>query len=125
MVAPKPHWALAGIADTLQPPGLSEDEADRWEQGPMNGIDLETLLSYAALGLIVGFGYYLALNMNGRLVAGGAPRWVVIGIQILQLLAAIGFFAWLASLGMTPILAAFAGFLVGRVIALQLIGADA
>lgn len=91
----------------------------------MNGIDLETLASYAALGLIVGFGYYLALNMNGRLVAAGAPRWAVILIQILQLLAAIGFFAWLASLGMTPILSAFAGFLVGRVIALRLMGADA
>ncbi len=91
----------------------------------MNDIDLETLASYAGLGLIVGFGYYLALNMNGRLVAGGAPRWAVIFIQILQLLAAIGFFAWLASIGMTPILSAFAGFLVGRVIALRLTGADA
>jgi hypothetical protein len=84
---------------------------------------LEVVLSYAALGLIVGFGYYMSMRLNAGL-PGGAPSWMPTLLHGLRLAAAIGFFAWLASLGMVPILSAFAGFLAGRVIALRATGED-
>jgi hypothetical protein len=85
---------------------------------------LEVVLSYAALGLIVGFGYYMSMRFNAGLPAE-APSWMPKLLHGLRIAAAIGFFAWLASLGMVPILSAFAGFLAGRVIAFRALGEDA
>lgn len=83
----------------------------------------EAVLSYAALGLIVGFGYYLSIRANAGL-ADGAPEWLPKIIHVLRLAAAIAFFGWLAMLGVLPILSAFAGFLLGRVIAFRASGED-
>ena len=90
----------------------------------MINLSFETLLSYAALGLIVGFGYYMSMRSNAGLPEG-APAWMPKVLHGLRVSAAVIFFAWLASLGMVPILAAFAGFLAGRVIAFRLTGEDA
>lgn len=90
----------------------------------LSGGELEAVAAYAALGLIVGFGYYAAMLANGGLPAA-APAWAVKGLHILRLAAAIAFFAWLASLGAVPVLSAFVGFLVGRVIAFRAMGEDA
>ena len=87
-------------------------------------ITLDTILSYAALGLIVGFGYYASMRLNAPAHAE-APAWLTTAANVLRLAAAIAFFAWVASLGMVPILSAFAGFLCGRVVALRAIGYDA
>lgn len=92
--------------------------------GGFFGADLEAVLSYAALGLIVGFGYYMSMHLNSGL-PDGAPDWVGKGLHVLRLAAAIAFFAWLASIGAVPILSAFAGFLVGRIIAFRTLGEDA
>ena len=86
--------------------------------------DVEAILSYAALGLIVGFGYYMSMRLDSGVMAGVGPRWLPLLIHGLRIAAAIGVFAWLASLGMLPILAAFAGFLLGRVIAFRALGED-
>jgi hypothetical protein len=94
------------------------------EGGGFVGADLEAVLSYAALGLIVGFGYYMSMQLNSGL-PGGAPEWVARGLYFLRLAAAIAFFAWLASIGAVPILSAFVGFLIGRVIAFRALGEDA
>lgn len=88
------------------------------------GGELEAVLSYAALGLIVGFGYYMSMQLNSGLPEG-APGWVGKALYVLRLGAAITFFAWLASLGALPVLSAFAGFLLGRVIAFRTLGEDA
>ncbi|HRK95369.1 MAG TPA: ATP synthase subunit I [Rhodospirillales bacterium] len=88
-------------------------------------ITLDTIFSYAALGLIVGFGYYSSMRLNAPAGAEAAPGWLTTAVNLLRLAAAIAFFAWIASLGMVPILSAFAGFLCGRVIALRAIGYDA
>lgn len=89
-------------------------------------ITLDTVLSYAALGLIVGFGYYASMRLNPRTEADRAPpQWVGAAMHVLRLAAAIAFFAWVASLGMVPILSAFAGFLCGRIVALRATGIDA
>jgi len=84
----------------------------------------ENVLSYAALGLIVGFGYYMSMRLNAGLPPG-APRGVAMAIYGLRLIAAIVFFLWLASIGAVPILSAFVGFLIGRVIAFRALGEDA
>lgn len=84
----------------------------------------EQALSYAALGLIVGFGYYGSMQWTGMLAAGGAPAWTGKLVGVLRLAAAIVFFLWLASIGGLQILSAFAGFLVGRQIAFSLGGID-
>lgn len=84
---------------------------------------LEAVLSYAALGLIVGFGYYMSMRLNAGLPAE-APLWMPRLLHGLRLAAAIIFFAWLASLGMLPILSAFAGFLAGRAVAFRAMGGD-
>ena len=85
---------------------------------------LEAILSYAALGLIVGFGYYMSMRLNAGLPEG-APEWLPKIIHVLRIAAAIVFFGWLASLGLLPIMSAFAGFLLGRVIAFRTLGEDA
>jgi hypothetical protein len=54
-----------------------------------------------------------------------APPWMTKLLHGLRLAAAIVLFAWLAFLGMVPILSAFAGFLAGRVIAFRVTGEDA
>lgn len=88
-------------------------------------ISLDVIMSYAALGLIVGFGYYASMRLGPAAEAESAPRWLNTVVHLLRLAAAIAFFAWVASLGMVPILAAFAGFLCGRVIAFRTAGLDA
>ncbi len=92
----------------------------------MTSATFEVLASYGALGLIVGFGYYSALRWQAVLAGANVPRWWSWGVNALRVGAAIVFFAWLASFEtMVPILSAFAGFLVGRVIAFQMMGEDA
>ncbi|HYN38201.1 MAG TPA: hypothetical protein VES39_03010 [Rhodospirillales bacterium] len=94
------------------------------DSGFLGAADLEAVLAYAALGLIVGFGYYMSMHMNSGL-PDGAPSWAVKGLHVLRLAAAIVFFGWLASNGALPVLSAFAGFLIGRVIAFRTLGEDA
>lgn len=88
----------------------------------------EILASYGALGLIVGFGYYSAVRWQEVLAATeGVPSWWPWMLNITRIGAAIVFFAWLAHSfdSMVPILSAFVGFLVGRMIAFQAMGHDA
>ncbi|MBL8658719.1 MAG: hypothetical protein JNM75_03070 [Rhodospirillales bacterium] len=95
---------------------------------PPDALSLDVILSYAALGLIVGFGYYASQRLGAPAQAeanGGTPQWLTTAVHLLRLAAAIAFFAWIASLGVVPILSAFAGFLCGRVIAFRTAGYDA
>ncbi len=93
-----------------------------------DSFSLDVIMSYAALGLIVGFGYYASQRLGAPAqteATRGAPQWLTTAVHLLRLAAAIAFFAWVASLGMVPILSAFAGFLCGRVIAFRTAGYDA
>lgn len=89
-----------------------------------DAITLDVVLSYAALGLIVGFGYYASMRLDAPAdaEAGGPPKWLTTAVHLLRLAAAIAFFAWVASLGVVPVLSAFVGFLCGRVIAFRTAG---
>ena len=85
----------------------------------------EVVAEYAMLGLFVGVGYYLAYRMNIGLPLAKDQRWLLVVLNAMRIAAAIAFFAWLASLGVVPVLSAFAGFLLGRMFALHLIGEKA
>ena len=93
----------------------------------MTASTFEIVASYGALGLIVGFGYYSALRWQAVLAnTEGVPGWWPWVLNITRIGAAIVFFAWLAALDTTvPILSAFVGFLIGRMIAFQMMGEDA
>lgn len=93
------------------------------EEGVMMEI-VEQILTYAGLGLIVGFGYYGSMAWIGMMEASGGPAWAAKLVGGLRLGAAIVFFLWLASIGATQILSAFIGFLVGRQVAFGLGGLD-
>lgn len=83
---------------------------------------LETALSYAALGLLVGFGYYGAavwMTMAAQRSGSQALGW---GLHGLRIATAIIFFLWVASIGAIHVLAAFVGFLVGRQIVFSGLG---
>lgn len=72
-------------------------------------------------------GYYSALRWQAVLASTeGVPGWWPWVLNITRIGAAIVFFAWLAALDTTvPILSAFVGFLIGRMIAFQMMGEDA
>jgi hypothetical protein len=105
--------------------GVAKEEEETVPELSPDAISLDVVLSYAALGLIVGFGYYASLRFHATGQAATAPKWLTTAANLLRLAAAIAFFAWVASLGMVPILSAFAGFLCGRVIAFRTAGYDA
>jgi N-ATPase, AtpR subunit len=85
----------------------------------------ELVAEYAMLGLFVGVAYYLAYRMNIGLPLAKDQRWLLLVLNGMRIAAAIAFFAWLASLGVVPVLSAFAGFLLGRALAFRLIGENA
>jgi hypothetical protein len=85
----------------------------------------ELVAEYAMLGLFVGVGYYLAYRMNIGLPVAKNQRWLLLVLNGMRIAAAIAFFAWLASLGVVPVLSAFAGFLLGRAFAFRLMGENA
>ena len=85
----------------------------------------ELVAEYAMLGLFVGVAYYLAYRMNIGLPLAKDQRWLLSVLNGMRIAAAIAFFAWLASLGVVPVLSAFAGFLLGRALAFRLIGENA
>ncbi len=85
----------------------------------------DVISTYAFLGLLVGIGYYLAPRVPTGWQIPAELRWLPAALNVLRIAAAIGFFLYLASLGGVPTLSAFAGFLVGRVLAFRLTGEDA
>lgn len=85
---------------------------------------IEVVGEYAMLGLFVGVAYYLAYRMNMGLPLATEQRWLLSVLNGMRIAAAIAFFAWLASLGMVPVLSAFAGFLLGRAFAFRLVGGE-
>jgi hypothetical protein len=81
----------------------------------------EVVAEYAMLGLFVGVAYYMAHRLNLGLPLARDQRWLLWVLDGLRVIAAIGFFAWLAYLGSVPVLSAFGGFLLGRVLAYRLV----
>ena len=83
---------------------------------------VQAVAFYAAFGLIVGLGYFVALRHNVDLYIDRGPGWLPVLMHGLRIAAAIALFAWLASLGALPILSSLAGFLAGRMVAFRISG---
>lgn len=77
----------------------------------------EIVFQYALMGACVGVAYYMAQRLNLRLQLTRDQRWLLWVMEAVRIVAAIAFFGWLASIGAVPVLAAFVGFLVGRLLA--------
>lgn len=82
---------------------------------------IEAVSQYGLMGLCVGIAYYLAQRLNLRLPLQGDQRWIVWVLDGVRLVGAIVFFGWLATLGNVPILSAFVGFLIGRLMAARIV----
>jgi hypothetical protein len=86
-----------------------------------------TIFAIAASGLagtMLGLGYFAALHRTATLVAGGF--WLrPAGLTIARLAAAAAGLGVAARIGAPALLAAFAGFLLARAIALRLVRREA
>ncbi len=82
---------------------------------------LEVVVEYGLMGLCVGVAYYMAQRLNQRLLLASDQRWMLWLFDGLRIVMAIGFFAWLASIGSVPVLSAFVGFLAGRLLAVRIV----
>lgn len=86
---------------------------------PAPGAEAWLAVSFAACGLIFGWGYFAALHRGlvayiGHDGAGRAVAWMLI-----RLAAAVVFFGFAVRWGAWPLLAAFLGFLTARQIAVR------
>ena len=75
-------------------------------------------------GLVLGFGYFRSLRFNADLFVRRAPLWQSLGLQLLRLALVTAAMAAISLLGTAPLLAAFAGLMVGRHIVLRSVRAS-
>lgn len=73
----------------------------------------------AAAGLLIGLFYFAALRRTVQLYGAGRSRLGPAALTIGRIGGAAAFLVLAARLGALPLLAAFAGFLVARAIALR------
>jgi hypothetical protein len=78
---------------------------------------LPVALLYGALGLAAGLAYFRALAAGVRAFVGGAEKRRVLLLHALRIAGAVALFWAVATQGAVPLLAAFAGFLLARLIA--------
>lgn len=85
----------------------------------MTSMLLAKALLYLTLGGVLGAAYFSALDWNVRLYAEAGAGWKALQLHLGRLLGAVAVFAILARMGALPLLAAFAGFLAARTIAVS------
>lgn len=89
----------------------------------MNGNDhlagLGTVAAFAAIGAAFGLAYFAALRVNARLYLAGTGLGPPFALHVARLAAAALLFWVSARQGAAPLLAALAGFLVARLIAVR------
>jgi F1F0 ATPase subunit 2 len=74
------------------------------------------IVPYAALGSLIGAGYFAALAWNVRLYVGRANGLQALLIHLLRLAVAVAAFTLCARQGAAPMIASFTGFLAIRTI---------
>ncbi len=82
----------------------------------------ELLAGMAFAGLVFGLLYFLALRRTAILFASGRGWFAPVALTLGRIGAAALFLALAARLGATVLLAAFAGFLLARAVALRAAG---
>lgn len=77
------------------------------------------ITAWALGGLAFGFGYFAALRHTAELLAGGRARLVPVALTLGRFAAAILFLGLAAKTGAMPLLAAFLGILLARLLAMR------
>ncbi len=85
----------------------------------MIGAVVVLIVSYAALGALVGAAYFAVLGWNVRLYAGHGAGSKALLLHLIRLAVAIALFTLLARQGAAPLLTSFAGFLAIRTISVS------
>lgn len=81
-----------------------------------------TPLFYAAIGFggfVFGLVYFAAIQRTATLFAAGSGWLAPAALTIARIISAVTLLALAAKLGAVPLLAAFAGFLLARAVALR------
>jgi hypothetical protein len=79
------------------------------------------LCGFATLGFICGAGYHYLLHLSVVSLAGGGATSRLVAAQLLRLAAAGAVFWLIVQSGALPLLAAAAGFVASRFVAVRLV----
>ncbi len=85
----------------------------------MSAADVATVAAFAALGFGAGLAFFRALRLNVRLYATAGTDARAVGLHVLRLGALAALLWGAATQGAGPLLAAAAGFLAARLLALR------
>jgi hypothetical protein len=85
----------------------------------MNHIPLVVGLTMAGVGLVCGLVYFSILRRTAVLLSSGQGRFTPLALTLGRLALATFVLASAARMGAVPLLAAFAGFLLARALALR------
>lgn len=80
----------------------------------MNPVHVAAAWSFFVAGVLLGVTHYLGLYANTRLYLRRGPICFAAGLHALRVILTCAILAFIAQFGATPLLVAFAGFLVGR-----------
>ncbi|MGO8915555.1 MAG: ATP synthase subunit I [Stellaceae bacterium] len=80
---------------------------------------IATASAMAAAGLVFGIGYFAALRRTVHLYGFGRDPFGSVALTLGRIAAAVIFLVFAARLGALPLLAAFLGFLLARMLALR------
>lgn len=84
-----------------------------------------SIAAVAGAGLVLGVGYFAALWRTVARLAGGSPWLVPVTLTLGRIGGAVLFLGVAARFGASDLLAAFAGVLVARLIAVRLVRGSA
>lgn len=87
----------------------------------MSAADLMLIAASAGVGFLAGIAYFAALNRTVALYLTGTSRWRSVGAHLLRIAAVLTFFSLIVQLGAQPLLAAFAGLLIARPVAMRVL----
>ena len=85
----------------------------------MIGVAAALIVSYGALGALIGAAYFAALGWNVALYVGHEAGWKALLLHLSRLAVAVVAFTLCVRQGAAPLLASFAGFLAIRTISLK------
>jgi hypothetical protein len=81
----------------------------------MTATHAATVCLFAGAGLMLGLVHFLGVRLSTRLYLEDGANLRAIGLHLLRVAATVVAFSLIAQAGALPLLAAFTGFLVGRI----------
>jgi len=81
--------------------------------------DCAAAVAFAALGLLVGLGYFAAMRRTVTLLADGSTWFGPLALTVGRIVVVVALLTLVARFGASPLLAAAIGMLLARAIALR------